>query len=276
MVVQAAPVTSSTVVVAVDVGKTEFAFSVTDATRTPLLKPRTGCPMTGPSLAQVVADISRVLPADAVVKVGIEAAGHYHRPLLNAGVAGRLGGARAQPRPCHRATPGAGQAHDQDRRDRPAGDDRAAAGRSRPAGPGPRAGARRAHGMVGAPDQSGGDADGHEEPAARTARSDLPRSDPGAAGRAGHQGRSAGRGRVRRPRPARRAGQQPVHPVRRDPRAADPHDRWPTGWSRQREMRCPPRTPRSPVPSWPPTSRCSPTSMRRSTRPPSSWPGCCP
>lgn len=36
MVVQAAPVTSSTVVVAVDVGKTEFAFSVTDVRRTPL------------------------------------------------------------------------------------------------------------------------------------------------------------------------------------------------------------------------------------------------
>ena len=50
-----------------------------------LLKPRTGCPMTGPSLARVVADIGRVLPADAVVKVGIEAAGHYHRPLLMAG-----------------------------------------------------------------------------------------------------------------------------------------------------------------------------------------------
>ncbi len=84
MVVQVAPVTSSTVVVAVDVGKTEFAFSVTDVSRTSLLKPRTGCPMTGPSLAQIVGEIGRVLPAGAVVKVGIEAAGHYHRPLLMA------------------------------------------------------------------------------------------------------------------------------------------------------------------------------------------------
>jgi hypothetical protein len=84
MVVQAARVTSSTVVVAVDVGKTEFAFSVSDAARASLLKPRTGCPMTGPSLAQVVADIARVLPGGAGVKVGIEAAGHYHRPLLRA------------------------------------------------------------------------------------------------------------------------------------------------------------------------------------------------
>lgn len=84
VVVQAAPVTSSTVVVAVDVGKTEFAFSVTDTARSLLLKPRTGCPMTGPSLRQVLVDIGRVLPVGAVVKVGIEAAGHYHRPLLSA------------------------------------------------------------------------------------------------------------------------------------------------------------------------------------------------
>ena len=33
----------------------------------------------------MIADISLVLPVDAVVKVGIEAAGHYHRPLLTAG-----------------------------------------------------------------------------------------------------------------------------------------------------------------------------------------------
>jgi transposase len=75
-------VTFSTIVVAVDVGKTEFAFSVTDVTRQQLLRTRTGCPMTAPSLRQVIHDIQLVLPTDAVVKVGIEAAGHYHRPLL--------------------------------------------------------------------------------------------------------------------------------------------------------------------------------------------------
>jgi transposase len=84
LVVHAAPVSSSTVVVAVDVGKNEFAYSVTDATRSLLCKPRTGCPMTGPSLHQVVTQIAHVLPAGATVKVGIEAAGHYHRPLLSA------------------------------------------------------------------------------------------------------------------------------------------------------------------------------------------------
>lgn len=82
MVVHAAPVTSATVVVAVDVGKNEFAISATDATRRRLLKPRLGCPMTAPSVREVVAMIERLLPAAAVVKVGIEAAGHYHQPLL--------------------------------------------------------------------------------------------------------------------------------------------------------------------------------------------------
>jgi len=73
VVVQACPVTLSTVVVAVDVGKNEFAFSVTDVARQQLLKTRTGCPMTASSVRQVSSDIQRVLPAEAVVKVGIEA-----------------------------------------------------------------------------------------------------------------------------------------------------------------------------------------------------------
>ena len=86
MVVHAALVTSSTIVVAVDVGKNEFAVSVTDSARRKLLKPRLGCPMTAPSVRDVVGRVSRLLPAGAVVKVGIEAAGHYHLPLLAAAV----------------------------------------------------------------------------------------------------------------------------------------------------------------------------------------------
>ncbi len=85
MVVHAAPVTASTVVVAIDVGKNQFAVSVTDAARTKLLKPRLGCPMTGPSVRTVVDTIQRLVPSDAHVKIGIEAAGHYHQPLLAAG-----------------------------------------------------------------------------------------------------------------------------------------------------------------------------------------------
>ena len=82
MVVHAAPVTSSTVVVAVDVGKNEFAVSVTDAARAKLLKPRLGCPMTAPGLREVIRTIQQLTPVGAQVKVGVEAAGHYHRPLL--------------------------------------------------------------------------------------------------------------------------------------------------------------------------------------------------
>lgn len=83
MVVQTVPVMASTIVVAVDVGKNEFAVSVTDAARSVLLKPRLGCPMTAPALRAVIHDVQRLLPPQARVKVGIEAAGHYHRPLLS-------------------------------------------------------------------------------------------------------------------------------------------------------------------------------------------------
>jgi len=85
VVVHAAPVTRSTVVVAIDVGKNEFAVAVTDAARARLLKPRLGCPMTASSLRGVIETIQRLLPPGAQVRVGIEAAGHYHQPLLAAG-----------------------------------------------------------------------------------------------------------------------------------------------------------------------------------------------
>jgi transposase len=76
---------SATVVVAVDVGKTTVALSVTDAGRHRLLGPLDFA-MTAPGLAATVQRVCEVLPATAAapgsVKVGIEAAGHYHRPLL--------------------------------------------------------------------------------------------------------------------------------------------------------------------------------------------------
>jgi transposase len=74
------------VVVAVDVGKATFAVSATDARRCLLFGPADFA-MTGPGLAQAVACVRAVLPAgEVVVKVGIEAAGHYHRPLLTPSV----------------------------------------------------------------------------------------------------------------------------------------------------------------------------------------------
>ena len=70
------------VVVAVDVGKKVVALSVTDAGRHRLLGP-VDFEMTGRGLEGVLGLIrSRLAGADVPVKVGIEAAGHYHRPLL--------------------------------------------------------------------------------------------------------------------------------------------------------------------------------------------------
>lgn len=80
----AAPVRPSTVVVAVDVGKTTVALSVTDSQRLRLLGPLDFA-MTASGLATTLKKVREVLPDTVLagsVKVGIEAAGHYHRPLL--------------------------------------------------------------------------------------------------------------------------------------------------------------------------------------------------
>jgi transposase len=82
MSVQAMLAIDLPVVVAVDVGKTVVALSVTDAGRHRLLGP-VDFEMTGRGLDGVLTLIrSRLAGADVPVRVGIEAAGHYHRPLL--------------------------------------------------------------------------------------------------------------------------------------------------------------------------------------------------
>ena len=83
MSINGAPVMAATVV-AVDVGKNTAALSVTDAARHRLLGP-VQFMMSAPAVAAVLERVCAVLPA-AAVKVGIEAAGHYHRPLLGSGV----------------------------------------------------------------------------------------------------------------------------------------------------------------------------------------------
>ena len=76
-------VSVSTVVVAVDVGKNTVALSVTDQERHRLLGPvdfamtKPDCPGRWPVSACC---------RPAKMKVGIEAAGHYHRPLLAPGL----------------------------------------------------------------------------------------------------------------------------------------------------------------------------------------------
>jgi transposase len=73
---------SSTVVVAVDVGKRSFAVSVSTADRQRLLGP-VEVAMTRPALDRLVERVRAVLPADGLsVRVGVEAAGHYHQPLI--------------------------------------------------------------------------------------------------------------------------------------------------------------------------------------------------
>jgi transposase len=82
---QLSSIVASPLVVAVDVGKTSVALSVTDAARHRLLGP-VEFAMTRPALAAVTEQVRRVLPEpDAVVRVGVEAAGHYHQPLIAPG-----------------------------------------------------------------------------------------------------------------------------------------------------------------------------------------------
>jgi transposase len=71
------------VVVAVDVGKNTVACSVTDNQRRRLLGP-IDFVMTRSGLAATLDKITEVVPFAAGVKVGIEAAGHYHQPLMAA------------------------------------------------------------------------------------------------------------------------------------------------------------------------------------------------
>ncbi|MGV0795284.1 IS110 family transposase, partial [Mycolicibacterium sp. XJ1819] len=82
MSVHVAPVTSSTIVVAVDVGKTSALFSVTDAARQRLAGPSEFA-MNRTGLGAVVAQVAASVPISGQVKVGVEAAGHYHRPVLD-------------------------------------------------------------------------------------------------------------------------------------------------------------------------------------------------
>ena len=82
MSVHVAPVTSSTIVVAVDVGKTSAVFCVTDAARQQLIGP-TEFAMTRSGLMTAAGRTGAVVPPQARVKVAVEAAGHYHRPVLD-------------------------------------------------------------------------------------------------------------------------------------------------------------------------------------------------
>jgi transposase len=80
--VQSAPVTSSTIVVAVDVGKTSAMVSVTDGARRRLMGP-VEFAMTRSGLGAATQRVLAVAPSCSQIKVGVEAAGHYHRPVVD-------------------------------------------------------------------------------------------------------------------------------------------------------------------------------------------------
>ncbi|USI89922.1 IS110 family transposase [Rhodococcus pyridinivorans] len=82
MPVHAAPVTPSTIVVAVDVGKTTASVSATDTGRHRLFGP-VDIAMTRSDLRLLVDRLTQSFPPSPQVKIGIEAAGHYHRPMLD-------------------------------------------------------------------------------------------------------------------------------------------------------------------------------------------------
>jgi transposase len=80
--VQSAPVTVSTIVVAVDVGKTSLMVSVTDDARRRLMGP-VEFAMTRSGLGAVTEGVLALAPSCLQIKVGVEAAGHYHRPVMD-------------------------------------------------------------------------------------------------------------------------------------------------------------------------------------------------
>jgi transposase len=71
-------------VIAVDVGKSSAAVLVTDVARQRLLGPL-DCAMTARGVKDVIIQARAVVPA-GLIRVGVEAAGHYHRPLASPAV----------------------------------------------------------------------------------------------------------------------------------------------------------------------------------------------
>lgn len=77
-----APATVSTIVVAVDVGKTSVMVSVTDDARRRLMGP-VEFAMTRSGLGAATQRVSALASSWSKIKVGVEAAGHYHRPVVD-------------------------------------------------------------------------------------------------------------------------------------------------------------------------------------------------
>ena len=82
------------VAVPVDVGKSSAMVMACDFTGRVLL-PAVEFALTREGVAQMLARVQAAVPAGAqLVRVGVEAAGHYHLPMIAAGGAGIAGGAQ--------------------------------------------------------------------------------------------------------------------------------------------------------------------------------------
>jgi hypothetical protein len=70
----------------VDVGKSSAMVMACDFTRRTIM-PATEFPLTRPGIATMLARLRSALPAEVgPVRVGVEAAGHYHQPMIAPGV----------------------------------------------------------------------------------------------------------------------------------------------------------------------------------------------
>lgn len=181
------------VVVAIDVGKNTVALSVTDDQRRRLLGP-VDFAMTRAGLAATVTKIEAVVPSEARVRVGVEAAGHYHQPLLVPS-SWPAGWELRELNPGHVSEQRRVQGW---RRVKTDAVDLEAITELVLSGQGSPVTARaEVLGELGfwvtPPAASGRDPDGDEEPAAGSARSGLPGVDAGVARRAGYPGRPHGR-----------------------------------------------------------------------------------
>jgi hypothetical protein len=103
------------IAVPVDVGKSSAMVMACDFTGRVLL-PAVEFALTRDGVAQMLARVQAAVPAGAqLVRVGVEAAGHYHLPMIAAGgVARGLAGGGAQPGACERAAAGERAAGRQD------------------------------------------------------------------------------------------------------------------------------------------------------------------
>ena len=123
---------TQTVVVAVDVGKNTLALSATDSEHQVLLDPFDAA-MTRTGLNAALEKIQIVIPPDIPALVGIEAAGHYHRPLMSSvSWPPGVGPSPAESGPRGRTTPDPGPAPGEDRRDRSRSNHRTGPGRPGP------------------------------------------------------------------------------------------------------------------------------------------------